>query len=99
MPPSPMSSMSSYVPRTAPTRTVIRECDYNACGTSGNLPDASHGGPERDYNAHETSGKCGGYGVPMRRMLIAVAVCLAASAAPDARQCMFRAADGRAPAV
>lgn len=35
----------------------------------------------------------------MRRVLIAVAVCLAASAAPDARQCMFRAADGRAPAV
>ena len=35
----------------------------------------------------------------MRRMVIAVGVCLAASAAPDARQCMFRAADGRAPAV
>ena len=35
----------------------------------------------------------------MRRTLIAVALCLAATAVPDARQCWFRTAAGRAPAA
>ena len=35
----------------------------------------------------------------MRRTVLAFSLCLAVSAAPDARQCMFRATDGRAPAV
>jgi cytochrome oxidase Cu insertion factor (SCO1/SenC/PrrC family) len=35
----------------------------------------------------------------MRGTVIAVAVCLAASAAPDAKQCVLGAAAGRAPAA